>query len=444
VATNTQTQFDLRAVCCCLCITIGTLGWPDSAAGETATTISTGTLTFDPHTGWASLFDGQSLGHWQPTDFYGKGRVHVQDGAIQLEKGNDMTGVTWDGPLLRQNYEIELEAQRVEGMDFFCGLTVPIGKEHFTLVCGGWGGSLVGISCVDFYDAANNMTCTSHNFENKKWYTIRLRVTDYLIQAWIDDEQLVDFDTAEHSFNVRFEVERSQPLGIATWQTHGAIRALRVRKVKPMPRFKPTYTYTPLEIEGWKILVSETLTEDHPELSENTLRLLRNHLYRIQCVLPAEPLAKLRKVKIWVEYEDVIHRCMCYHPSRGWLTENGYNPDKAGSVELANATNFLAWTHAQPWMVLHELAHAYHHQVLGHDYQPLQTAFAAAQADQAYEEVLHINGQKKRHYALNNEKEYFAEGTEAFFGTNDFYPFVRAELKLHDPDLHRLMAEIWK
>lgn len=428
----------------CLCFAFASLCSQGTAGQATKPPAAQQELSFDMNTGWASLFDGDSLSHWQPTDFYGKGKVHVKEGAIHLETGNDMTGITWKGPLLRRNYEIELQAQRVEGLDFFCGLTVPIGKEHFSLICGGWGGSLVGISCVDFYDAANNMTCTSHDFENKTWYTIRLRVTDYLIQAWIDDEQLVDMETPEHSFSVRFEVERSRPLGIATWQTHGAVRSLRMRKVKPMPRFKPTYTYTPQEIEGWQVLVSETLTEDHPDLTAETLRLLQNHLYRIKRVVPAEPLTKLQKVKIWVEYEDINHRGMCYHPSRDWLLDNGYNPDKAKSVELANAQNFLAWYQDQPWMVLHELAHAYHHQVLGHDYQPLNAAFASAQASKAYDEVLHINGKRKRHYALNNVKEYFAEGTEAFLGTNDFYPFVRAELKLHDPNLSEILTGIWK
>jgi dipeptidyl-peptidase-4 len=54
-----------------------------------------------------------------------------------------------------------------------------------------------------------------------------------------------------------------------------------------------------------------------------------------------------------------------------------------------------------------------------------------------------FNGKTVRHYALTDHKEYFAEGTEAFFNRNDFYPFVRAELEKHDPTLHNLLLEIW-
>jgi dipeptidyl-peptidase-4 len=48
-----------------------------------------------------------------------------------------------------------------------------------------------------------------------------------------------------------------------------------------------------------------------------------------------------------------------------------------------------------------------------------------------------------KHYAATNHKEYFAEGTEAYFYHNDFYPFVRAELKQHDPTLHDALEKIW-
>ena len=86
----------------------------------------------------------------------------------------------------------------------------------------------------------------------------------------------------------------------------------------------------------------------------------------------------------------------------------------------------------QPLVVLHELAHAYHDQVLSWDYEPIREAFDAAVKEGQYEKVLHIDGRTVRHYALTDHKEYFAEATEAWFGCNDFYPFVRPELKKHD------------
>jgi tRNA U38,U39,U40 pseudouridine synthase TruA len=119
------------------------------------------------------------------------------------------------------------------------------------------------------------------------------------------------------------------------------------------------------------------------------------------------------------------------------------NPDKTGAVELANPEAFLTWTHDQPWMVLHELAHGYHQRFLGPDHTGIRRCYEQAKAGKTYESVLRINGKKDRHYALNNEKEYFAEATEAFFGTNDFYPFTRAELKEHDPEMFKLLCEVW-
>jgi hypothetical protein len=134
---------------------------------------------------------------------------------------------------------------------------------------------------------------------------------------------------------------------------------------------------------------------------------------------------------------------MCYHVSPWWLREHDMNPEKAGGVEIANALNFLAWTHDQPWMVLHELAHAYHHQVLGAGHAEVKRCFERAAASGSYDSVLRMNGRRERAYALTNPTEYFAELTEAYFGTNDFYPFVRPELEQHDPEMVKVLERAW-
>ncbi len=179
-----------------------------------------------------SLFDGKSLGQWKITDFGGQGDVYVKDGAIYLEMGNDMTGVNWTGPLVRMNYEITLEAMRVSGSDFFCGLTFPVADNPCSLILGGWGGSICGLSNIDYYDAANNETTKFMSFEDNKWYRVRLRVTPDRIQAWLDDEELVNIETTGRKIDIRAEVDLSQPLGIATWQTAGAIRNIHLRKLE--------------------------------------------------------------------------------------------------------------------------------------------------------------------------------------------------------------------
>jgi hypothetical protein len=210
------------------------------------------------------------------------------------------------------------------------------------------------------------------------------------------------------------------------------------------PTYDPVENYVKQRVEGWEVLVNKKLLDkEHRGLRERTLRLLDDHLYRITRVVPLEALAKLRKIPIWVELYHPRHPCMCYHPSAEWLRQHGMNPQKAGGVEIANARNFLTWTLTQPWMVLHELAHGYHHQVLGLDNAEVRACYDRAVASKVYDSVLHIRGRKQRHYALTNDKEYFAEATEAYFGTNDFYPFVSAELRQVDPGGYALMEKAW-
>ena len=118
-------------------------------------------------------------------------------------------------------------------------------------------------------------------------------------------------------------------------------------------------------------------------------------------------------------------------------------PDKAKSVEIGNAGRFLEWSKDQPAMVLHELAHSYLDRVLGLNHPGIKAAYERAVMSGIYNSVLRNNGKMERAYALTNVEEYFAEASEAFFGTNDFYPFVRVELEKHDPRLYDVLVEVW-
>lgn len=153
----------------------------------------------------------------------------------------------------------------------------------------------------------------------------------------------------------------------------------------------------------------------------------------------------LQKVRIWLEYNEQNHACAVYHPDRKWLIEHDMNPDKAKCVEISNAKHFLSWTLAQPSMVLHEMAHAYHHRFLPKGFQnpAILKCYRGAMKGGAYDEVIHCSGNKKRHYGANNHHEYFAEASEAYFGQNDFYPFMRTELKQHDAEIYDLLRKMW-
>ena len=206
--------------------------------------------------------------------------------------------------------------------------------------------------------------------------------------------------------------------------------------------FDPESAYTPRDIEGWRVLVNGKLLAE-TNLCDRVIIILSAQLFQITRVVPTPALAKIRQIPIWVELDDPLFPGSVYHESPDWLREHGVNPAKAGAVEIANAGNFTTWTIEQPSMILHELAHGYHHLFLGDDYPGIRRCYEHAQAAGLYTSVLRINGHHERHYAMTSAKEYFAESTEAFFGTNDFYPFVRAELKEHDPEMFALECEVW-
>lgn len=181
---------------------------------------------------WQPLFDGKELGKWKATDFAGHADVSVKDGAILLPQGGDLTGINLEKAPVTMGYEVELQAKRVVGDDFFCGLTFPVGDKHVTLIVGGWGGSVVGISNVNGDSASENETTSYRKFNKDQWYRIRVRVTKDKLEAWIDNEQVVNLETEGKNLDMRIgEIESSKPFGIATWRTTGAIKEIRWRKL---------------------------------------------------------------------------------------------------------------------------------------------------------------------------------------------------------------------
>jgi dipeptidyl-peptidase-4 len=206
----------------------------------------------------------------------------------------------------------------------------------------------------------------------------------------------------------------------------------------------PSSQYDTQVLEGWTVRVNRILLRQQAELGAEALRVLGEKLHDIARIVPAGPLAQLRKVPLWLGVDDGPNDRAQYHPSREWLESHHYNPEKARGVEIGSASRFLKTSIEQPTMVLHELAHAYHDQVLTFQHPGIQGAYREAKKGGAYDSVLRVSGMKERHYAMTDPQEYFAEGTEAYFGTNDFYPFVRAELRVHDPKLFHLLEELWQ
>jgi len=179
---------------------------------------------------WQPLFDGKTLTNWESTKFVGEGAVKVENGQIVLEAGRNLTGITWTGPELpTTNYEIGLQAMRVEGHDFFAGVTFPVADSFCSLILGGWGGTVVGLSSINGVDASENETSQSVEFEAGRWYNIRIRVTPAKIEAWLDERQIINQDLNDNRIGTRIEVDPSRPLGVASWRTKSALRDLRLR-----------------------------------------------------------------------------------------------------------------------------------------------------------------------------------------------------------------------
>jgi hypothetical protein len=178
-----------------------------------------------------SMFDGKTLGKWAPIDYAGMGEVHVEGGSLILPVGERLTGVRWTGDFPKANYEIELDAQRMDGSDFFVGLTFPDGDTFGSLIMGGWGGTVCGISSLDDEDAAHNATRTFQNFENGKWYHVRLRVSGTKVLAWLDREKIVDLDITGKKLGLRVDVDESKPMGLASFQCTAAVKNIRWSKV---------------------------------------------------------------------------------------------------------------------------------------------------------------------------------------------------------------------
>lgn len=204
--------------------------------------------------------------------------------------------------------------------------------------------------------------------------------------------------------------------------------------------------YTARDMEGWNVRIDDRLLKgDGSAMGEHALKLLGARLVAITIVVPEKALAKLRAITIELDLDYGGLNSVQYHPAADWLKSKGYNEALAKCVHIPEAKDFISpfENHRMPWVMLHELAHGYHDQVLGFDEPRVTAAWKKFCASGKYTSVLTSPGGTREHYGLTNQKEFFAEMTEAYLGSNDFYPFVAGELKQAEPEIFALMAEIW-
>ncbi len=198
-------------------------------------------------------------------------------------------------------------------------------------------------------------------------------------------------------------------------------------------------------IQGWPVRINVELFASQKQKTEKAIELIDGQLKTLSKILPPEVLRSLRNVTIWLspEYEGVRPTGE-YHPSSAWLKKVGRRPELFRCVEFTNISIFEQECRRMPMLLLHELAHAYHDQVLEFDNPQIIAAYKRADESGIYNAILRSNGRTEKAYGMNDHKEYFAETSEALFGTNDFYPFDEPQLKKHDPEMYKLLRELWR
>ncbi|TWT94234.1 family 16 glycoside hydrolase [Neorhodopirellula pilleata] len=226
---------------------------PITQADEPATSPEAPSITSDkptataPDAGKSEISDGEFrplIQDWEAASFGGDGAIEFKkikkaddakhdDQLIVFAAGDPLTGIRWTGPLPRENYELRMQARRVDGFDFFVAVTFPVGQEHCSFVLGGWGGGILGISSINGDDAANNETTQYKDFKNGQWYQVRIRVDEKAIVCWIDDEEWANVERDRNSFDIRIEMDPCLPLGLANFQCTSEIKSVQIRKLKP-------------------------------------------------------------------------------------------------------------------------------------------------------------------------------------------------------------------
>ncbi len=199
------------------------------------TALGTGCIVLGKQKSNPTLFNGTDLSGWEITDFAGGGAVTVKDGEIHFAQGELITGIHLaHDKVPRTNYELEVEAMKIDGDDFFCAITFPVGETYATFVPGGWGGTVVGISSIDGMDAAENETATFMKFEKNQWYRFKVRVTGEKIQCFLDGKIVVDLPLEDRRIALRpGPIELSVPIGLASFQCISKARNVKLRPINP-------------------------------------------------------------------------------------------------------------------------------------------------------------------------------------------------------------------
>ena len=177
----------------------------------------------------------------------------------------------------------------------------------------------------------------------------------------------------------------------------GCAPSLTARDLSPKYN-DPVENYHKIDLDGWTFMLNKRL-DDHPDQKREGLKALQWQLWMIERIVPADAVKAMKKTTIWVEYKCVA--AAQYHPGRDWLVENNYNPAKTKCVDVGDITRYTNNLPGRATMVmLHEMIHAWHDQVLGFDDQRIIKAFEKSRDSGVYDKVIRDRHVKVKHYAL--------------------------------------------
>ncbi len=220
---------------------------------------------------------------------------------------------------------------------------------------------------------------------------------------------------------------------------HG-IKVASKRKTKP----SSDKDYEIVDVKGWAFHIHKDFLRGDQDVLDNALKNAEIQLGHIETLVPEKAVKKLRKVPIWVTPGRGTAE---YHWKRKWLTDHGRNPDMAHCVQITNINILRRTRPTGPWVLLHELMHGYHDREVGaEDKKAVAKAYKSALAKGLYQKVLHSKSRRDtrvKAYAATRMEEYFSETCEAYFGVNDFYPFVKAELRDYDPAIYEIIERVF-
>lgn len=222
------------------------------------------------------------------------------------------------------------------------------------------------------------------------------------------------------------------------------IEPLKISRTKSSTNHGVTYKYMVEKLLGWEVLVEDTVWLERPKLTRESLIMVHGSLSNVIAAMPRSAVELLQTIPIYITDTRSSGRAAHVHMSAEWLREHGEDEMKVHAVDICDPTLLSRYLIDQPWMILHELSHAYHAKFFSaEDLSELESLHRRALQAGKYGKLPYLSTIRD-HYGATNPHEYFAESSEAYWGKNDFYPFNRDDLKDYDPEMYYFVAKVWR